>query len=506
MKRLSLFILFLAAAGLFSLFSYNSGYGYDALEYLVIGRSLLDGYRLYDFIPSKSWGLYGLTAAFLSTGVSNSHLLVAAITSLILIIVVCVTYGVTRHTHGSGVAVASSLLVVLCSVFMEMNYLEPEGLVAVCGLAAFLCIGRAGPHRCNGRFLLGGLFVGMGFAFKSVAAFYFLAILVFILVQELRNPARSAWRFLSRELLVTAGLMLALVAPLVYFGLTGRLTPHVEWTYLFPLLERPAESVWLSKLFTKLLWFDVLVVAALAMSLRRGVRERVYSQPDSVLALLMGLLSLLALLKQQASHYVFPGAVFLSIFIADVFKESLPLERIRAHRRVLLAVLSALAVLVCGSAWLYNARALQRLIGLRSYSNEIAVTQFIQERVPAGRNAIFFKNSVLLYWLSHRYPNTPYLKMDVQETYALENAPDTLVRALSDPNLALVECDPKWIGIQDQGFVRRPGAQELIRAFLSGLEEAFVLSDSALPPYVFWSRKGQASQHPVFPVEDHPNP
>ena len=493
MRRLSLFILLLAGMGLFSVFSYNSGYGYDALEYLVIGRSLLDGYRLYDFIPSKSWGLYYLVAAFLSTGASNGHLLVTVVTTLIFLAVVSTTYWVVRNTHGPVVALASSLLVALCTVFMELNYLEPEGLVAVCGLAAFLCILKAGQNSRCGCDFLGGLFVGLGFAFKSVAGFYLIAILTFVLIQELRNPTKSVPRLLSRGLRVIAGLGTALALPMIYFALTGRLSQHLEWTYSFPLLHRPVETLWLSKLVTKLLWFDVLVVAALAMSLRPGIRGQVYSRPGTVLALLMGLLSFAALFKQQASHYVFPGAVFLSVFVADVFCLVIPRDRIRSHLPTAVAILAALGVLACCSVWLYNPRAFQRLSSLRDYSDEHALSQWIRERVPDGKNALFFKKSTLLYWVSNRYPNIPFLKMDVQETYALKKAPDTLMRALSDPNLVLVECDPKWMGIQDMNFLSDPENRKLIDAFLSRLEESFALSDATISPYLLWSRKAKGT-------------
>jgi len=36
------------------------GLGYDALEYLVIGRGLAEGGAIDDFIPSKGWALYAL--------------------------------------------------------------------------------------------------------------------------------------------------------------------------------------------------------------------------------------------------------------------------------------------------------------------------------------------------------------------------------------------------------------------------------------------------------------
>lgn len=489
MKRVLLFFLLISSLGLFLIFSYNSGYGYDALEYLVIGRSLLDGYRLYDFIPSKSWGLYCLAAAFLSTGATNSHLLVAAITTMILLMVVCMTYGITRHTHGSGVALAASLLVVLSSVFMELNYLEPEGLVAACGLGAFFCVMRAEQNGRSTCYFPAGMFLGLGFAFKSVAGLYLPAALVFALVQELRGTSISAKRFFARVCFATAGFCAALILPILYFGLTGRLAQHLEWTYLFPFFDRPADTVWLSKLLTKLLWFDILVVVALAASLRRGVREQVFAHPGSVLALLMGLFSFAALFKQQASHYVFPGAVFFSIFIADVFQKMIPRDRLRSHPRATLAVVAALAVLAAGSAWLYSPRAFQRLTHLRNYTDEQALSQLIQKRVPADKNALFFKKSTLLYWISHRYPNIPFLKMDVQETYALKKAPGTLLRALKDPNLVLVECDPGWMGIQDAAFLADAENMKLVDEFLALLRERFELSDAASAPYLFWVRK-----------------
>ena len=43
---------------LFYLFTYNSGYGYDGLEYLVIARAISRGAQLYSFMPSKSPGVY----------------------------------------------------------------------------------------------------------------------------------------------------------------------------------------------------------------------------------------------------------------------------------------------------------------------------------------------------------------------------------------------------------------------------------------------------------------
>ncbi len=485
MKRLSTLLFAIMATVLFGLFSYNSGYGYDALEYLVIGRSLLDGYRLYDFIPSKSWGLYALIAAFQRTGIPEGHLASTVLVTLIFLAVVALAFGMTRRTHDSPTALAAASLVALCAPFMEMNYLEPEGLVAACGLAAWWCAWR-GVQAGNGRLLfLAGLWTGIGMAFKSVAGFYFPALVLFAAFW--RPPSLSAGA--SRVGWLALGVALALALPAAYFAATGRLAAHVEWTYAFPLLHRPADLAWLPKLLTKLLWFNLLVTAALIVSVLRGIRNRVYAHPANTLALLMGLCALGALLRQQASHYVFPAAVFLCIFSAATFRSAIPEgTSSKAWKGAVVAAVLVLA-LMAGSLLLYNPRAIQRIVTLRDFSDEARLGDRIRQRVPDGGHALFFRKSTLLYWLSHTYPNIPLLKMDVQETYALRRQPGLLTDALDNPSLTLVECDPEWMGFQDPAFPRDAADREMIAAFLARLKERFVLSDSTVSPYVFWIRK-----------------
>src|SRR5205814_7835481 len=74
------------------LFVYNSGYGYDALEYLVIGRSVKDGYSFYAFVPSKSWALYYLVAGYLWLPQASTHLGISLLITAILLLVCLVTY------------------------------------------------------------------------------------------------------------------------------------------------------------------------------------------------------------------------------------------------------------------------------------------------------------------------------------------------------------------------------------------------------------------------------
>jgi len=63
-----LFFGLLFVVALFYVFTYNSGYGYDALEYLVIGRSIAHGRPFYSLIPSKSPGIYYLISTLFFFG------------------------------------------------------------------------------------------------------------------------------------------------------------------------------------------------------------------------------------------------------------------------------------------------------------------------------------------------------------------------------------------------------------------------------------------------------
>ena len=109
----------------------------------------------------------------------------------------------------------------------------------------------------------------------------------------------------------------------------------------------------------KLLWFDLLVFVALGLSLTRAVRLEVYRNPAAVLALCLGGCSLLALLKTQASHYVFPAAGFLLMFSVHVFARCLAHRvRFRPTPRVWATAGIAAALLIGGSAVLYQPGAM----------------------------------------------------------------------------------------------------------------------------------------------------
>src|SRR6266540_3690889 len=306
------------STGLFYLFTYNSGYGYDALEYLIIGRALSQGQPLYSLIPSKSPGIYYLTAAFLSAGLPSNHYTVSAIITLSFVATLVGTWLAVRRTLNKEIAVVSTLLVGACAVFMEMNFLEPEGTVYLSGLAAFVLVLQSTKSDKRLPLFTAGLCLALGFEFKSVAAFYLLGIFCFMLFRRLHHVV-TVRGLLESGTVLAAGFFLGSAIPILFFAVTGRLGEFWTWTVTFPLFHYPANTFWLKKLVTKLLWFHLLLMVSFicAVLIPRS-QKFIWKNSAAPLAFFMGLASYLALLKTQSSHYCFPGAGFFAIFCAAV--------------------------------------------------------------------------------------------------------------------------------------------------------------------------------------------
>ena len=482
-------LFFVVATAVFFLFAFNSGYGYDALEYLVIGRSLNDGYPLYAFIPSKSFGLYCFVAAYLRLVGWENHFVVTALISAIYSLLLVTTFAVVAPRLGLWGGLLASGLVGLCAAFMELNYLEPEGLVYVCGLMGFVHSGKALRQKKARHWFIAGLWIGAGCWFKVVSAFYSFGVAGFLFYCLLTSRMRLG-NVLLASFLGALGIAAMLAIPCVYFAATGGLDDHLQWTYFYPLLHRPVDLSALSKLWTKLLWFSVLVVACILASAVPRIRKKVYAEPDMVLVLLMGLAGCLALFKTQASHYVFPGGALLAVFCTRVMLGVAPTF---ASPRFLVPAASAGAVLLLGSICLYQPAALARLLQLRDFSDEAALGTRIRSMVPDGASALCFRNSTRLYWISHTYPNVPFINFDVQTSHYLSQNRRTLRRAVRDSNLALVEFCAEYPAAQDRAFLDSDDRRRMLTEFHQILQRDFETTDLGSEPYCFW-RRGHPSE------------
>jgi hypothetical protein len=324
-------------------------------------------------------------------------------------------------------------------------------------------------------------------AFKIVALFYALALFTWIPLDR-RLAGERVWPESVRPMVgVVIGIAIALVLPAVYFGLTGRLRSHLEWTYWFPLVDYPMRSTWVFKLYTKLFWVWVVVFSAAALSLIPALRTRVYRDSRMWLLILMGVWALLPLLKSQSSHFAFPGAAFLLLFAAVVF-ELWAAQHARVGERLRKPVIAGLVLVCLLSAAFYWPSAIKRPFGMASYAHEEAQRASLEKLIPPDRRAIFFTRGLRFYWLSGRHPNWPILHTDIQATHLLSRRSEDMLNALDDPQLVLVEFDPRWTAYGDRRFFEHPNGRRFLDEMHTRLQRRFRRDDNVMAPLVMWIR------------------
>lgn len=488
-KRNLVLANFAAVLFFFYLFVYNSGYGYDALEYLVIGRSLTDGHPFYAFVPSRSWALYYILALFFSIGNFFNHYAVSFLVTLIYAGIISATFFVVRKRSNYRCALISSILVGICGVFMELNFLISEGFVYIFGLLSFYYITKEINRLKREYLILAGLWIGIGCAFKTVALFYFMAGAFFIAFWHYLKMHKPIKNIVKGEFYFTLGLFTAIIIPALYFFFTNRGTDYFQWTYYFPMLRFPSNTEWFYKLYTKLLWFPVLLFLTFLISLKPKLRKTIYSNPNNMLLIFLGGFSSLALFKLQASHYLFPAAAFFSIYISEVWNIFLNHLRSEKNKVFIVSIIVLIIISFVLSISLYRPSALKRLVEIKDYTKEERLKNILQKYVSKDENALFFKDSMYLYWVSERYPNIPFIHFDVQAKYGLEKYSKLLLNALEDPNLVLVEFNPKLINRKNISYFQIGENKNLLRNFYKLLQKYFVKKDIGPPDYVFWVRQ-----------------
>jgi hypothetical protein len=432
--------LFCCWAAAMGLFIYNSGYGYDALEIMVVAQSLADGFRFYDLAPAKPCGIYCLLHVLLHCGVPLTHLTVTVVIVALTALPLAAAWFFARRFSGPVEALAVAGLIAIEAVFMEMNFLGAEGPVVFCGfMAALFLVPFVGQGRAW-YVVAAGMILGTGFHFKQSAAFYSAGMFVWIV-----TFARP-WRLgLGGAAWFAAGHLVPLSLVAAYFAGTGRWAPYIEWTFLFPLTAFPASSEYVDRMYTKLGWFTALIlVTAVAAVLRPRAAQAALAKPACSLMLTAGTLALYPLLKSQAPHYFFPAAAFYAVVIVAIWSrliQSVNLGRVLAVRQIALALIVFGAV--AGSVVAYRPEAIYRILKLADYSSEEKAGFHLREMVPPDRNVLILRQDSLgLYFFGRRYPNIPTFHMDVQAAYYYRTRPWALCEAVLDPRLAAVIFDP----------------------------------------------------------------
>jgi hypothetical protein len=478
----------------FFLFAFNSVYGFDQLEYLVIGRALTEGYPFFSFIPTKSVGIYAFVAAMIKGGIELNHVSLSLAIAAVYLSVVLATYLVTAAKFGAIAAALASALVAACAVFMELNFLEPEPFVYLCGLFGFWLITGALEKPTLWRLVAAGFVMGAGLHFKMVAAFYVVGLGLFFLWSLIsRHGSRLDLVRIAPPFVV--GFAIGVALPVAYFSASGRFPAWWEWTVYFPLLRYPPTTEYLVKFVTKLVWFHVALSATVALSLHPRLRATIYADRSVLLALLLAAGACAALSKTQASHYFFPAAAFFSIYMGVVVAHRIQFATASGTTPIWRygAACVALAALALTAGLLYRPDALLRIVAVRSYDAEDRIARYIRASSEEGRPTLFVKNSALLYWVSGKYPVVPFVQSHVQTTYFLTNSPHALTDAIGDPGVTLVEFDPNSPGFDDRELTASSGVREELLRFTERLQRDFDRAQDSPPPFVFWRRKPTAA-------------
>ena len=476
---------------LFFLFTYNSGYGYDAYEYLIIGRTLSKGYDLYDFILTKSYLLYAATNVMLELLGGYNHVSITLLITLLAAGAVATAWLATRIL-GERTALFSAGLTAVSCFFMEMNFLEPESWIAIFGLSAYGMVIRQ-DGRPAGRWLLAGGLLGIAMCFKSIAAFYVVGFGAYILLLTLVGRQTSK-QMLTRGPLVLLGFVVPLLLSAGYFWLTNRLATHLEWTYIYPFGGYPSHTLFLTKFFVKLGWFMALLLASVALLAIPKFRAAFVQNSALWLALLLALFSCASLLKTQASHYFFPAAVFFAPFIAFMLDQWLTTQeqRDRHLSRRLFVGGAVAALLLAVSVVLYRPDAAKRFVTLADYAGEEAAGAFIRKQAGPDGKVLLIDNAMSLYFLSNREPNVPFIHTEMQTTHYIKSHPDTYARALADTSLKLVVFGNRSSVIDDSTALAEPTNARAIGQLRRGLKTHFRRVDGPEFPMSYYVRKSRA--------------
>lgn len=485
----------LTICGVFFIFTYNSGYGYDALEYLVVGRSMAEGVPFYTYQPSKSPGIYYLVAWLHEAGIEFDHLSLSAFITTLYAGAIVATFAVARRWFTMRAAYVIALLTALAAPFMEMNFLQPTILFYVCGLAAFDALLRFEQSNSFPALFAAGIALGAGIAFKSAAAFYGLAAGFFLILLRTRRQATFSWLCKCGVVLAAgaAGVIAALIA---YYAIQGTAGAFLEWTFIFPFAHYPSSTTFLAKAYTKLLWVHLLIVGCIPLLFSRSIRAAVSHNPPAVLALMFGACAYLALMKTQASHYFFPGVPFLFMFAVSVYGRKL--QEIQFSRRSLTLSALATALLMgtlAASVAFYRPDAAKRLISIKNFElEERPMREFVQSRVNPGDHVLITGGAIgstWTYWISHRYPPPPFVTNCVKTIWALRHRPHEVFGVLDDPKLALVQFEMKQLEqpVMEDVFGDLPEDRAIMRDYLSHVRARFEPVLGAPLQATFWQRQ-----------------
>lgn len=198
------------AAAVFVLFAFNSGYGYDQLEYLAIAREMAGGRSLYEFAPSKSPGIYVLLECLMRAGMGQTRFAVASLIGILVGLLAVMTWWAAARVLDRWRAGFCSLLVFPLAASSELNFLQPTVFVGASGLLAYALVHRTAHQHWVLHCCIAGAGIGLRILFKAVAGFYGVACVWWLL-----------WLVWTRQLALRRAILAATSMALGLFMVLG---------------------------------------------------------------------------------------------------------------------------------------------------------------------------------------------------------------------------------------------------------------------------------------------
>jgi hypothetical protein len=470
----------LVAMVVFTIYAHNSGYGYDALEYLVIGREVSQGTSLYQFAPSKGPGIYLLVSVLDKSLGTLGRADVAVVVATIAVAVSALVAGIALRFSSTRLAFGAGAVTWIAAACTEQNFLETEGFVLASGLAAAALLFRGDRVQPTAaRALAAGAALGVGALFKAVALAFGPAIAIALLAfGERRAPVR-----IVQVAYLVIGASVPIFAAASVYALADEWTEFWRWSFAFPLLEYPGDSDFATKTLLKCGWLVVLVAGfAVHVSMRPGAWQRLVRDGVFGTIALMSLFALVPMLKSQASHYAFPAAGCIALAMA----RGLALVPLGAQAGRLVAgvgVFAAVAMLAAGMA---RPDAVRRLYEWQSFEPDRQLVRALDDLDPSGGPLLALDRTGYLLQVSGRSPRPHALvNTHAQPARLFREQPALLLIAISDPAVRVLAWNPESWQPDHASFALPSGGD----AFRGIVERNFERVESGLPGVVLWRRR-----------------
>jgi 4-amino-4-deoxy-L-arabinose transferase-like glycosyltransferase len=439
-KDLVWLLLFVVAAILMRFFSfYPSVLDHDESTYMLIGDGLLQGKKLYsDITDTKPVGVFLLYAALQSLfgySIFLKRIFAAVIVGLTCYLVKKASFKIFNDHFAS---VASAIIYLFYTSMWVYFGLSPNtelyfNFFTVSALLFFLDNG-------NRNFFIGGVLLGMGFMFKYLVLFDYVAFMLFFLVRDIRLSAK----ILKPSIIIPyvfsgIGFLLPFAATAFYFYTVGRFDDFYFITFVLPGQFRFSPSVlkYMETMGDFLLRFLPLSFFFFYVLIKKHKLFAKWHAPFFVFWII-AVLTAMYLPGKTSSHYAIQLMLPASIVAGVFFHSQIKIDRITAF-------------LFRGKTGLAFLLLIVIVIQVASYHSNIAepddlkiVASYLEGELDED-DLLFVSNyEPAVYYLLQRESPTKYvhsslLFTELHKAFKMDNVAEIRRIMDQDPKFVLVE-------------------------------------------------------------------